>query len=142
MGQRRLEQGVEMARSGLWAVAVLALPLAASAAISAQDALQRVIHAEREEGAFLVQYPMLRPVDAAVRNACATKAAGKAPTGGYCTCAAAVVMSAWRSGVDPNMLRRLSAYANAPDPDAASALLRYQGPELYAPLCTAARLAD
>ncbi len=78
--------------------------------------IQRVLHIERDNSAFLVKVPSLRIVDETLRAECAAKAPGKSATGGYCTCATAVTMGLWRSGVDPKMLDRLSAFANAPGP--------------------------
>jgi hypothetical protein len=48
------------------------------------------------------------------------------------------VMGLWRSGIDPTMVPRLTAYLNKPTESGAKEFLKYQGPELYRPLCNEA----
>lgn len=78
--------------------------------------------------------PRLRQVGDVVRKDCGAKNGGKTADSWFCSCAAAVTMRLWRSGVDPNMIPRLQSFATDPAalPDKFTA---FEGPELYGPLC-------
>jgi hypothetical protein len=106
--------------------------------ISIKEAQGRVASAERGNSVFIARFPALLSVENAVRDDCAAKAPGQSNSGGFCECAAAVTMELWRSGFDPNMLQRLTDYINKPGAGAASDFIKYQGPELYQPLCSRA----
>ncbi|HWD67053.1 MAG TPA: hypothetical protein VG227_03740 [Caulobacteraceae bacterium] len=121
--------------------ACLCLPMASicgvalAGTISTKEAQQRVADAERENTKFMAKFPALQPVENAVKDDCAAKAAGQTSSGAFCECAAAVTMELWRSGIDAKMLQRLTDYINSSGASAASDFTTYQGPELYAPLC-------
>jgi hypothetical protein len=108
---------------------------AAAGEISQKDAQSRVASAERDNVALIAHYPALQAVENVVKDDCAAKSTGEASSGGFCECAAAVTMELWRSGIDPKMLTRLTNYVKNPDESAATDFLKYQGPELYRPLC-------
>ena len=118
-------------------IACLILPSQVAAAGDRQ-AQGRVASLERNQAALLARFPALSPIDAAVRDDCASQNKGKLATGDFCSCAAATTIGLWRSGVDPNMVPRLTAYLNNATEAGAKELLRYQGPELYRALCSQA----
>ena len=128
-----------MAKLG-WIVSVTAsLLLTTQAAVAAnRQAQERVAGFERDQASLLAKFPALSPIDTAVRRDCAIKNKGKLPTGEFCGCAAAVTMGLWRSGLDPNMVPRLTTYLSAPSESGAEEFRKYQGPELYRPLCNLA----
>ena len=108
------------------------------AAAGNRQAQGRVAGFEKDQAALLAKFPALSQVDTAVRDDCAAQNKGKLATGDFCSCAAAVTMGLWRSGVDPNMGPRLAAFLNNPTADGAEEFRKYQGPELYRPLCNEA----
>jgi hypothetical protein len=124
--------------------ALLCLPIASIAGvatagmISSKEAQQKVAGMERENAEFLAKVPALQPIENVVKDDCAAKAPGQTSTGAFCECAAAVTMELWRSGIDPKMLQRLTDYINSSGASAASDFTKYEGPELYAPLCSRA----
>ena len=86
----------------------------------------------------LEKQPALMKVEASVLGDCRAKAPQSINWVAYCSCAKALVMRMWLSGIDPAMVKRVNDYAVDPksaDPDD---FLKYQGPELYRPLCEAA----
>jgi hypothetical protein len=91
---------------------------------------------------LLKSEPSLVNVEAAITGDCRSKA----PTGvnfvDYCSCARALVMKLWLSGIDPAMVQRINAFVADPKSTNPSDFLRYQGPELYQPFCHAATVAD
>ena len=117
--------------------AALCLAASGSAEAANRDA-QRVAGLTKEHFALLAKYPALLPIDGVIRSDCAAKNKGRVATDAFCGCAAALTMSLWRSGVDPNMMPRLIEYLGKPTDAGAATFLRYQGSELYRPLCTAA----
>ena len=117
--------------------ATACLFLASQAAIAGnRQAQERVAGFKKDQAALLAKFPALSRIDAAVRNDCAAQNKGKIATDDFCGCAAAVTVGLWRSGMDPNMLPRLTAYLNNPTESGAKEFLKYQGPELYRPLCS------
>lgn len=106
-----------------------------AAAASNRQAQERVATFKKEQAALLAKIPGLSPIDSVVRQDCAAQNKGKLATDDFCGCAAAVTMGLWRSGRDPNMVPRLTAYLNNPTEGGARDFLKYQGPELYRPLC-------
>ena len=106
-----------------------------AAAASNRQAQERVATFKKEQAALLAKIPGLSPIDSVVRQDCAAQNKGKLATDDFCGCAAAVTMGLWRSGMDPNMVPRLTAYLNNPTESGARDFLKYQGPELYRPLC-------
>ena len=123
--------------TGLFALLALGLAIAHPTAAHAKNKYVRsfVDAAIKEQQALMALHPALVQVDFAIRRDCASKASGRLAESSYCRCAAAVTMQLWRSGMDPNMLPRLSDYLRDPTEAAAEDLLRYQGPELYRPSC-------
>lgn len=123
-----------------WSSLVVALVLVTGAtAVDAQStsrraAQERVFEAQQSAEALYQAFPRLREVDAVVRRDCAEKNRGNEAGGAFCSCASAVTMSLWRSGIDPQMVPRLQTFLNTPDASAES-FAAYQGPELYGPLC-------
>lgn len=102
--------------------------------ISARTARERVAAARESSDAIHQSFPRLLEIDAVIRRDCAEKNQGKAADSDFCTCASALTMSLWRSGMDPQMVPRLQTFLNTPG-SSAEQFLAYQGPELYAPLC-------
>lgn len=116
-------------------IGILAAATVANAqTISRREAREHVASAERAAEAIYQQFPRLREIDEAVRQDCAEKNAGKAADSAFCRCGSAVTMGLWRSGVDPQMVPRLQSFLSNPEA-VASDFIRYQGPELYAPMC-------
>jgi hypothetical protein len=119
-------------------LASVCLILTSQAAVAGdRQAQERVAGFKKDQAALLAKFAALSQIDVAVRDDCAAHNKGKLATGEYCGCAAAVTMGLWRSGIDPNMMPRLTAYLNKPTESGAKEFLRYQGPELYRPLCNA-----
>ena len=123
-----------------WTSALTACLLLTSQAALAgnRQAQDSVSGLKKEHAAFLERYPAASPIDAAVRENCAAQNKGKLATDDFCGCAAAVTIGLWRSGVDPNMVPRLTAYLSNPTEDGAKEFLKFQGPELYRRLCSLA----
>jgi hypothetical protein len=113
----------------------LVVSTAGADTISRPEAQRRIASAETAEDGFLASLPALRPVDQVVRNDCAAKVTGHTATDSFCICAAAVTVSLWRSGIDPRMVDRLSAFVNGSGALTASDFVKFEGPELYRPLC-------
>jgi hypothetical protein len=93
---------------------------------------------KNDQVALLARFPALSRIDEVARNDCAAQSKGKLATGSYCGCAAAVTMGLSRPGIDPKMVPRLTTYLNNPTENGAKEFLKYQGPELYRPLCNKA----
>jgi len=116
------------------------LLLTSQAAVAGnRQAQERVAGFKRDQAALIARFPALSQIDTAVRDDCASQNKGKLATDDFCGCAAAVTTGLWRSGMDPNMVPRLTAYLNNPTESGAKEFLKYQGPELYRPLCNEAR---
>ena len=109
--------------------------LSGSAAAANRKAQEMVAGLTQEQATILSKFPALAQIDSEIRADCSAKNKGRLPTDDFCGCASAVTMSAWRSGIDPNMVPRLTEYLKNPTADAAKAFLQYQGPELYRGLC-------
>ena len=124
--------------TGLGVAFLLALFADASAitpqSISAREARQRVASAIESSDALYQSFPKLLEIDSVVRADCAANNEGQATDSEFCTCASAVTMSLWRSGIDPQMVPRLQTFLNTPEASAET-FVTYQGPELYTPLC-------
>jgi hypothetical protein len=124
-------------RLAVWASLVCAIAAGSAASaqtISRKEAQRRIISAQQDAEDIYNKIPRLRQIDGAVRQDCAAKNQGRTADSAFCGCAAAITMSLWRSGIDPNMAPRLQAFANDPNASADS-FKAYQGPELYGPLC-------
>jgi hypothetical protein len=119
----------------LLSVAALVSLNVQAAATRNRQAQERVADFKKDHATLLAKVPGLLPIDAVVRDDCAAQNEGKLATDDYCSCAAAITMGLWRSGMDPNMAARLKAYLNNPTDGGAKEFLKYQGPELYRPLC-------
>jgi hypothetical protein len=109
--------------------------LSGAAVAANRKAQQTVAGLAKDQGTLLAKFPALVRVDDAIRSDCAAKNQGQLATDEFCGCASAVTMGLWRSGLDPNMMPRLNDYLRNPTEAGAAAFLRYQGPELYGPLC-------
>jgi hypothetical protein len=83
----------------------------------------------------LKQSPALMDLEVAVSGDCRSKAPASVNVVDYCSCARALVMRMWLSGVDPAMVKRVNDYAADPKSADASSFVRFQGPELYEPFC-------
>ncbi|MDZ4371173.1 MAG: hypothetical protein U1C74_07105 [Phenylobacterium sp.] len=118
--------------------AVLSLAATGSAVAANRKAQERVAGFEKDHVTLLAKFPALAKVDGVVRSECAAKNEGKLASSEFCGCASAVTMGLWRSGIDPNMVPRLTAYLKVPTDEGANEFVRYQGPELYGPLCAEA----
>ncbi|MBV9996105.1 MAG: hypothetical protein JO127_12925 [Caulobacteraceae bacterium] len=118
---------------------LIATPIGASAAPTDEVDPKASLAALRVWNSQLLKdEPSLMAVEAAVTGDCREKAPHSVNSVDYCSCARAVVMKLWMSGVDPAMVRRLKDYAANPASMAPSEFLRYQGPELYQPFCESA----
>ena len=127
------------------AVAAIAVALALATSsqamavtISKSDAQRRVSQMETDEGALIGKLPALAQIDQVVRDDCAQKVPGHASSDSFCTCGAAVTISLWRSGVDPKMIDRLRDFLNGAGTLKAADFVKFEGPELYRPLCALA----
>jgi len=122
-----------------WAVTLAGASLLAStsgaAAISREDARARVAAMEKSHAELLAKLPSLVRIDQVVRDDCAAKVTGHTSSDGFCECASAVTMSLWRTGVDPKMIGRLKDFLNGTGDLQAPAFVKFEGPELYRPLC-------
>ena len=122
-----------------FAAAVAAIALMTSTAtaesISKGEAQARVAAVEKDQEGLLARLPGLRPIDQVVRDDCAAKVPGHTNTDKFCTCGSALTMSLWRSGIDPKMIDRLKAFLNGTGALEASDFVKFEGPELYRPLC-------
>ena len=87
-----------------------------------------------QRGALLTKHPDLSLIDAKVRKDCSARETEEA-MGEYCNCASAVTFSLWMSGMDPKMIDRLNEYLEEPNEKKATEFVKYQGPEMYGPLC-------
>ena len=103
--------------------------------ISVTRAQSMVTSAEHHNAALLTRYPSLQAVEDVVKADCAARVSGETISSAFCECAAAVTMQLWRSGADPNMIKLLRDYVAKPDPTNATGFVKYEGPELYLPLC-------
>jgi hypothetical protein len=123
--------------SGLMALALalcaVVVPVSAQQ-LSQSEAAERVKSIEANHQWLLERFPRLTAIDAEIQGDCGRKVPDRARKPGYCRCASAVTMSAWRAG-DPNMIARLKDFIEKPNDVAAADFLSYQGPELYQPLC-------
>lgn len=111
------------------------LSTASAATISKNEAKTRVASMERDQDELLAKLPGLRQIDQVIRDDCAAKVPGHDSADSFCTCGAAVTMSLWRSGIDPNMIGRLKDFLNGSGTIQASDFVKFEGPELYRPLC-------
>lgn len=109
-----------------------------SSASANRKAKEMVGNAVSEQIDLLARFPALTQIDGVIRSDCAANNNGKDAKGEFCGCAAAITMGLWRTGVDPKMVPRLQTYLEKPTEDGAAEFLKYQGPELYVPICTEA----
>ena len=103
--------------------------------ISKAEAQRSVSAIEKDQETLLAKIPALGQIDQVVRDDCAAKVPGHTGNDSFCTCGAAVTMSMWRSGVDPKMLDRLKDFVNGTGTLKSTDFVKYEGPELYRPLC-------
>lgn len=117
------------------AIALLAVGCPAhSQMITRQQAAAKVIADQVALQDLYEHVPQLRKIGNVVREDCRARTNGHGSSARFCSCAVAVTMRLWRSGIDPNMLRRLQDFID--DPAASPhTFTAYEGPELYAPLC-------
>jgi hypothetical protein len=109
-----------------------ACPVAADS-ISKDDARKKVASIEATDAKVLSLVPTLQPVVDLVEVDCKRRVPELAKSPTFCVCAAAVTMELWRSGIDPAMKNRIISYATSPAN--VEDFLKYEGPELYRPLC-------
>jgi hypothetical protein len=121
------------------AAAVMTAGAAWAGTISKAEARNRVTDIQQDHEAILAKYPALAEIDQVVRDDCAAKVPGHTSSDSFCKCAGSVTMSLWRSGVDPKMIERLQAYVAGSGDLKAADFVRYEGPELYSPLCERAQ---
>jgi len=114
---------------------VLVFSTASGETMSRGEAQKLVLAVEKDQESLLANLPALGQIDQVVRNDCAAKAPSHTGADSFCTCAAALTMSLWRSGADPKMVDRLKDFLNGAGTLKASDFLSFQGPELYRPLC-------
>ena len=107
---------------------------ATSQMITHQQAADKVMADQVALEDLYEHVPRLRQVGDVVRKDCGVKSGGKTADSWFCSCAAAVTMRLWRSGVVPKMIPRLQSFVSdlAASPDKFTA---FEGPELYGPLC-------
>ena len=117
---------------------LMCVSLCAAAEAANRKAQQMVAGALKDQATLLAKYPALSRIDGVIRSDCAARNPGKLATDDFCGCAAAITTGLWRSGVDPNMVPRLTEYLKNPTDAAATSFLQYQGPELYRPICAEA----
>ncbi len=103
------------------------------AASGSERAREMVAGAEKNEGLLLGLYPVLQSLDKAIRADCVAKVAGASSESDFCQCGAAMTIELWRA--DDTMRKRLTDFIKAGDASRARDLLKYQGPELYKPIC-------
>jgi hypothetical protein len=118
---------------GILSIIVPSTPAAAN-----REAQKMVADIMEQQVALLAKLPALGMIDNALRSECAAKNQGRIATDAFCGCASAITISLWRSGVDPNMIPRINDFLRAPTEADAATFLRFQGPELYRPICTKA----
>jgi hypothetical protein len=108
-----------------------------AAEMSTSDARKLVsAQIENYQKRVVTLFPAIKLVEDAVRNDCGSKSDGKLPTSDFCTCAAVVTISLWATGADKKVAKELDDFLrNPPDEGQATEFLKYQGPELYRPLC-------
>jgi hypothetical protein len=106
-----------------------------AATISKAQAQAQVAAMEKDQADLLAKAPGLLQIDQVVRDDCASKVPGHSSSDKFCTCASAVTMSLWRSGIDPKMVGRLKDVLNGSGELKAPDFVKFEGPELYRPLC-------
>ena len=120
------------------AIVVFALQACGTSAtaqtITHQQAADKVVADQVALEDLYEHVPRLRQIGDVVRKDCGARNSGKTADSWFCSCAAAVTMRLWRSGVDPNMSTHLQSFVSDPaaSPDKFTA---FEGPELYRPLC-------
>ena len=98
-----------------------------------------VADTEKSNAEILMKFPGLQAVEDVVKKDCASNLPDSAKTTAFCECGAAVTMVLWLTpNGDPMLRPRLAAYLSNPSPEAAAEFVKYQGPELYKPLCSSA----
>jgi hypothetical protein len=117
---------------------IFCLILPSAPAAANRKAQKMVADTMEQQVALLAKFPALGLIDNALRSECAAQNQGRIATGAFCGCASAITVSLWRSGVDPNMIPRINDFLRAPTEAGAATFLRFQGPELYRPICTEA----
>ena len=117
------------------ASAALLVSAASAATISKAEAQARVGAFEKDQAELLAKLPGLLQIDQVVRDDCAAKVSGHTSTDSFCRCGSAVTMSLWRSGVDPKMIGRLKDFLSGSGDLKAPDFVKFEGPELYRPLC-------
>lgn len=126
----------------LWLALVLCFAVVVSFSASAfavdKKAKQMVSKMAESRDALLQKHPSVVLIDNAIRADCSAKGENALPRGEFCSCASAVTFGLWLSGMDPKMINRLNGFLQQPSERAASQFIAYQGPEMYAPLCSKA----
>lgn len=126
----------------LWLALMISLVgvsfLSESAFAADKTAKKMVAEMAEARDALLQKHPAIVLIDNAVRSDCLEKSKGAQPEGEFCSCASAVTFGLWMSGMDPKMIDRLNGFLQRPSESAASEFKSYQGPEMYAPLCSKA----
>lgn len=127
-----------MGTSNVIAMVVVALQVSSTSAtaqtITHQQAADKVMADQVALEDLYEHVPRLRQIGDVVRKDCGAKNGGRTAGSWFCSCAAAVTMRLWRSGVDPSMILRLRSFVSDPaaSPDKFTA---FEGPELYGQLC-------
>jgi hypothetical protein len=94
-----------------------------------------VADSEKNLDDLIAKVPPLADIKKVVVDDCKTKTT-RTDADAFCTCGAATTINLWRA--DDKMRDRLTRYIANPSPSAASEFVKYEGPELYSPVCTQA----
>ncbi len=117
------------------AFAALILVTAATAIQASTRGERFVSDSEKNLDELMVKIPALSDIKRVVVNDCKAKTS-RTDADAFCTCGAAITISSWRA--DDAMRERLTSYIASPSPTSASEFVKYEGPELYGPVCTEA----
>ena len=124
-------------RLALLSLAVLSWSATGGSAqtISREEARRRVEEVERYHRAALAKFPAFAELDQVIRDDCALKVSGHTNSDKFCECVSALTMQLWLTGADPNLFKLLEGYLNGTGSLKPGDFVRYEGPELYKPLC-------
>lgn len=116
-------------------VAALILVSATTAVQASTRGERFVSDSEKNLEELIVKVPALADIKRVVADDCRAKTS-RTDADAFCTCGAAITINSWRA--DDTMRGMLTGYIANPSPTSASEFVKYEGPELYGPVCTEA----
>jgi hypothetical protein len=118
----------------LSASAAALILVSATAGVQASSRGEKfVAESEKNLDELIVKVPALGDINKVVVDDCKAKTS-RTDAGAFCACGAAITINLWRT--DEKMRGRLTTYIANPSLTSASEFVKYEGPELYSPVCT------